>query len=74
MRRGIANRDPADETTARQPTEQEIVRSHVEQRFRDLGFNELQAQALADLGVDWHDAEKLLDKGCDHPVALDILS
>lgn len=67
------NRDPADETEARKPTEVEIVRSHVEERFRNLGFNTMQAEALADAGADWHEAERLIVKGCDHEIALDIL-
>lgn len=65
--------DPGDETEARKPSPEEIVRSRVEQRFRDLGFNQLQAEALADAGVDWHKAERMIDNGCDHLVALDIL-
>lgn len=68
------NRDPADETEARKPTEVEIVRSHVEERFLELGFNVLQAEALADAGADWHEAERLIEKGCPHSTALDILA
>lgn len=66
--------DPGDETQPQKPPPEDIVRSHVEERFRHLGFNELQAETLADAGVDWHEAERLIDKGCDHLVALDILT
>lgn len=73
MRHRIVNRDPGDETVPRKPTEVEIVRSHVEERFRNLGFNTMQAEALADAGADWHDAERLIVRGCGHEIALDIL-
>ena len=66
----------ADETEveAREPSEHEKVLSNVESHFRRIGFNEWQAAELADLGIDWHDAERLLKRGCSHEHAIDILT
>lgn len=61
------------EPPPRRPTEAERVLANVELRFLDLGFNPLQAAALADAGTDWHAAERLLDCGCSHETAVDIL-
>lgn len=63
-----------EEEAPRAPDEAERVLSHREQMFRDeLKFNEWQAISLAEAGVDWHAAKALLDKGCSHDFALDIL-
>ncbi len=51
-----------------------MTRSYVELQLASLGFNPAQVEALADAGVDWHAAERLLDSGCDHLTALDILT
>lgn len=65
----------ADEpTVARAPTSEERTRSWVEERFRALGFNSLQAEALADCGADWHEAENLIIKGCRRETAVDLLT
>lgn len=69
---GQATPEPEPET--RGPSEEEKVLSHREQMFRDvLLFNEWQAISLAEAGVDWHEAQTLLEKGCSHEFALDIL-
>lgn len=57
----------------RPPDEWEIVASWVEERFRDLGFDDELAVLMADQGVDWHVARGLLEKGCSHSLALLIL-
>lgn len=38
-----------------------------------LGFEPYQAKWLAGRGVDWHDAEHLIDKGCSLELAMEIL-
>jgi len=57
----------------RPPTESERVLANVELRFLDLGFNPLQAAALAEAHADWHEAECLLALGCELETAVDIL-
>ena len=63
----------AEPEPPRQPTEEERVISNVEYHLRELGFNTIQAEALAAVGVDWHRAKHLLDSGCSHETAVDIL-
>lgn len=57
----------------RPPSEHERVLSYQEQRFMELGFNVLQAAELAESGVDWHDADRLLEHGCPLEMSLLIL-
>ncbi len=57
----------------RKANEDERVSSHREEMFRALGFNELQVEALADAGADWHEAANLLKRGCPLDTALDLL-
>jgi len=57
----------------RDPDEDERTLSWVEERFRELGFNDMQAESLADAGVDWHAAKELIDRDCSHEHAVDIL-
>ena len=64
--------DPGDET--RVPSDDEKTLSWVEQQFRTLGFNELQAVALADAGADWHEAQRLIRSGCPFLTAVDLLT
>lgn len=64
----------SEEVEARQPDEYEKVLSHIEQILRDeLGFNIHQAASLAESGVDWREAKRLIDKGCPHDIAVDLL-
>lgn len=56
------------------PTPEERTRSWVEERLRSLGFNCLQAEALADASASWHEAENLLVKGADHDTIVDLLT
>ena len=58
---------------AREPEEFERVLSYIEERLRAVGYNDWQAAALADAGVDWHLAVALLREGCDTDTAVDIL-
>ncbi|GIV03678.1 MAG: hypothetical protein KatS3mg015_2508 [Fimbriimonadales bacterium] len=60
-------------TEARRPTDEEIILSWEEEQLRALGFNSWQAQALADAGVSWHEAERLIRRGCPPELALDLL-
>ena len=39
----------------------------------ECGFNDMQAIALAEAGVDWHEAKRLIDRGCSHELAVDLL-
>lgn len=66
---------PAEEEpeTARAPDEWEKVLSHREQMFRSLGFNMWQAVSLAEAAADWHEAERLIHKGCPLDTVLDLL-
>ena len=66
--------DPGDETDAHDPSDDEKTLSWVEQQFRELGFNELQAVALAEAGADWHEAQRLLKSGCPFLTAVDLLT
>jgi hypothetical protein len=42
-------------------------------QFQRLGFEKADAMLLADEGVDWHEAERLLEQGCDPHLALMLL-
>ena len=68
------NTPPPEWTEARAPTDAEKTETWVEERFRELGFNELQSRALAVVRADWHDAKRLLESGCSHLTAVDILT
>lgn len=71
---GGSKKPDEPEPEPRAPDEREIVLSNVEKLLRDeCGFNPWQAASLAEAGVDWHYAKKLIDRGCSHEVALDIL-
>ena len=63
-----------DEPVPRHPTPEEKTRSWVEERFRELGFNCLQAEALADAGASWHEAENLIIKGARHHTVVDLFT
>lgn len=63
-----------DPETGREPSEDERTVSWVEERFRELGFNDRQAAVLADARADWHEAKRMLDRGCPHLDAVDILT
>jgi hypothetical protein len=43
-------------------------------RFRSLEFTLWQSRRLAEMGADWHEAERLLDAGCPAHVVFDLLS
>ncbi len=58
---------------ARKPDEDDRTLSWVEEQFRHLGFNDWQAASLADAGCDWHDAKRLIDRGCSYELAIDVL-
>ena len=57
----------------RQPTEDERVATNVEWHLRAMGFNTMQAEALAKAHVDWHRAKALIEAGCSPETAVDIL-
>jgi len=65
--------DLSGQDEPRPPTEAERVLASVELRFLELGFNPLQAAALAEAHADWHEAERLLVSGCSLETAIDIL-
>ena len=56
-----------------EPDEMDRVWDHVVKQMESLGFNPVQAISLADAGVDWHEAQRLLNKGCPHERAMHIL-
>mgnify|MGYP000011746626 CR=1 FL=1 len=59
---------------AYRPTDdEEILLSWEEEQLRALGFNEFQARALSAAGISWHDAERLIRRGCPPELALDLL-
>lgn len=43
------------------------------EQFLRLGFPTEQAGLLAEMGVEWHDAKRLIADGCPHEIAYDIL-
>ncbi len=62
-----------EQSEPRAPDDFEKTMSWVEERLRECGFNSWQAVSLAEAGVDWHQAKLLIDLGCSHETALDIL-
>lgn len=65
--------EPEPEPEGRPPDEFERVLSHREMMFRSLGLNDWQAVALAESGADWHEAERLIKKGCPIETVVDLL-
>lgn len=63
--------EPKPERKRREGEAKKIYEHRLEM-FRALGFNELQAEALAESRADWHEVEDLLMAGCPPDVALDI--
>lgn len=59
---------------ARSPSEKEMTDTWVEERFRSLGFDALQATTLRLARADWHEARRMLKQGCSHEHALSILT
>lgn len=50
----------------------ELHRWHI-RNFISLDFNKGQAERLELESVDWHDAERLITRGCSHETAMLIL-
>ena len=73
--RGLLSSAASEEQSEpRAPDDFEKTMSWVEERLRaECGFNSWQAVSLAEAGVDWHQAKLLIDLGCSHETALDIL-
>lgn len=59
---------------ARSPSEKEMTDTWVEERFRSLGFDALQATTLRLARADWHEARRLLDQGCSLEHAFTLLT
>lgn len=57
----------------RRVAEEQQVERWRYRRFRELGFSEGDAQWLILHGVDWHAAERLILRGCDHATVKRIL-
>lgn len=53
--------------------EDAMIRKWKTERFQEQGFDDLQVACLIVWEIDPHDSEKLVEKGCDHAVALRIL-
>ncbi len=62
-----------EQSEPRAPDDFERLLSYREEMFRSLRFNQWQAVSLAECGCDWHEAERLLKKGCPHETVLDLL-
>ena len=58
--------------TAADVEEQRLHYWHIDQ-FCDLGFESYQAELLELSGVDWRQAQELLDRGCTIELAMAIL-
>jgi hypothetical protein len=43
-------------------------------QFQRLGFSAGDALVAIDQRIDWHDVERLLERGCSHKLALAILA
>lgn len=70
---GVPGAPAEEDPEPRAPDEFERVLSYREMMFRGVGFNHWQAISLAEVGADWHEAEKLLKRGCPHETVLDLL-
>ena len=56
------------------PTEEELIRGHLLKQYTRLGFTVPQAERMIEEGLDWHEAEKLVEQGCDPSLAFAILT
>ena len=45
-----------------------------EEQFRSMGFNDLQAAALAVSSADTHQARRLIEQGCELLLVVDLLT
>jgi hypothetical protein len=43
-------------------------------RITDLGYHPEDADLWANLGIDWHQLQHLIDTGCPHDLAIHILA
>lgn len=59
---------------AQPPTGKQMVDTWVEERLRELGFDDVQAVTLRMARADWHQAARLLDLGCDHDLVVRVLT
>jgi hypothetical protein len=50
------------------------VEMHLIRQFERLGFSRHDALMAIDQKIDWHDVERLLDRGCSPELALAILA
>jgi len=73
-RSGSASDMSEEDVPPRPPNEFERVLSYREQMFRLLGFSDTASIILAEVGADWHEAEKLIEAGCPRDVALNLLT
>lgn len=64
----------AEEPERRAPTEAERVFTYGVLMFEGLGFTPPQAERLVTEGADWHDAERLVKRGCPTDIAFDLLT
>jgi hypothetical protein len=55
-------------------TERQEVEHWKHERFKELGFDDGEAQWLVMVGVDWHEAQRLILRGCDLVMVKRILS
>lgn len=62
---------PPDETDV--PTEDFTVLANVCDRFVECGFEVTDAIELAAVHADWHEAQRLLERGCSHELVVKIL-
>ena len=74
----IANHPPSPEPIPAPPPEwdYEELRFHAWRRkqFRALEFSRVQTQCLDLAGADWHEAERLISRGCARDIAVEILT
>lgn len=61
-----------DPETSRTEREKRRVKEWNRDRLVGLGVDKHYAELAAEVGVDWHDVERLVALGCDPSLALDI--
>lgn len=68
-KKGTPDPEPADQ----EADERVRVAAYSCRMFEDLGFGSVGAMLLVAAGADWHEAKRLIEKGCPLDMAMEIL-
>lgn len=71
---GDNERPPESEEQRNAGREEQRLNWNLDRFRNDLGFEEITAQLLAETGVDWHEADNLIRRGCPLDTAVGILA